>query len=189
MTLPTTPPATFEAGTTVSFTQAPTTTALGLVSPPTWGLVWHVVRTDGADSASVTATNDGAQWTVTLTAAASEALTAGDYRWALRATASGVVQTVASGTLTVTPNLTAPGNDVRTWEERTIEVVEAALAGTIEGETRMYMIAGRQVQTFSPDELMRLRDRLRNTIAKQRRGGARAMVTLVTGSERPDPWA
>jgi hypothetical protein len=133
--------------------------------------VWHLVRTDGADDASVTATDDGAQWTVTLTAAASDALTAGEYRWALRATASGVVQTVASGTLTVAPNLTAPGNDVRTWEERTLEVVQAALAGTIEGETRMYMISGRQVQTFSPAELMKLRSQLQMVIAVQRGTG------------------
>jgi hypothetical protein len=171
MTLPTTPPATFEAGTTVSFTQAPVTTALGLVSPPTWGLVWHLVRTDGTYDAAVTATDDGAQWTVTLTAAASDALTAGEYRWALRASASGVVQTVASGTLTVAPSLTAPGVDVRTWEERTLAVVEAALAGTIEGETRMYMIAGRQVQTFSPAELMKLRAQLQTVVATQRGTG------------------
>lgn len=171
MTLPTTPPATFEAGTTVSFTTAPITTALGLVSPPTWGLVWHVRRTDGTDDATVTATDDGAQWTVTLTAATSAGLTAGEYRWALRATASGVVQTIASGTCTVTPDLTAIDEDVRTWEERTLAVVEAALAGTIEGETKMYMIAGRQVQTFSPAELMKLRAQLQTIVSAQRGTG------------------
>lgn len=134
------------------------------------GLVWHLRRTDGTDDATVTATDDGAQWTVTLTAATSAGLTAGEYRWALRATASGVVQTLASGTCTVTPDLTAIDEDVRTWEEQTLAVVKAALKGTIEGETRMYMIAGRQVQTFSPDELMRLKDRLEAVVQAQRTG-------------------
>lgn len=171
MTLPTSPPASFEAGTTVSFTQVPVTTALGLVSPPTWTLVWRLAKTDGTDDAAVTATDDGARWTCTMSAAVAAGLTPGEYRWALRASASGVVQTLSTGTLAVTPDLTVLGVDVRTWEERTLAVVEAALTGTIEGEAKLYMIAGRQVQTFTPAELMKMRAQLQTTIAAQRRAG------------------
>jgi hypothetical protein len=61
-------------------------------------------------------------------------------------------------------------------EERTLAVVEAALAGTIEGETRVYMIAGRQVQTFTPNELMQLRVQLQAAIAMQRTGARAGKV-------------
>lgn len=172
-TLPIAPPSTFAAGDTVAFTQAPTTTALGAVSPAEgWALSWLLRKTDGADSASATTTDDGTQWTVTLAATTSATLQAGAWRWVLRATKSADVVTLSHGTLTVTPDLGAVGEDVRTWEEKTLAVVEGALAGTLEGELRMYMIAGRQVQTFGPEELMRLRAQLRDAVASQQRGSA-----------------
>ncbi len=189
-TLPTYPPATLEAGTTVTFTQAPITTALGVVSPADgWALTWLLRKTDGSDDVDVAATDDGARWTVALSATASAALSPGSYRWALRASLSGQVTTLTSGTCTVTPDLSEVDADVRTWEERTLEVVEAALAGTIEGEMKMYMIAGRQVMTYGPDELMRLRDRLQAAVNIARRGGVRATLTVGAFAVRSDPWA
>jgi hypothetical protein len=185
MTVHTTPPPAFEAGTTVTFTQAPITTALGVVSPADgWALEWLLRKTDGSDDADITATDDGTTWTVALSPTASAALSAGSYRWALRAsqgTPVTAVTTLSSGTVTVTPDLSAAGEDVRTWEERTLAIVEAALAGTLEGETRMYMIAGRQVQTFAPAELMRLRAQLQTTIAAQRGTGFGVAVRAPRG--------
>ena len=170
-TLPTYPPASFEAGTTVAFTQAAASTTLGTVSPATgWSLSWLLRKTDGTDEANVLATDDGTLWTVTFSAALSGALAAGECRAGRRATKALETVTLAQSTVTVTPNLSLGGVDVRTWEERTLEAVEAALSGTVDGALKMYMIAGRQVMTYTPDELMKLRARLQATIAAQRTG-------------------
>lgn len=174
MTLPTLPPTAFEAGTTVAFTVPATETSLGTVSPAGgWGLTWHL---RGVSEADVTATANTDTWTVTLTATASQALGAGGYTWALRGTLGVTptqqVVTLSTGVLTVTPDmLEALAGDLQSWEEKTLAVVHAALDGTIAGEMKMYMIGGRQVMTFSLDELMALRTRLLYTIRAQRGQG------------------
>ena len=178
MQTPTSPPAIFAAGDSVVFRQSAVTTALGVVSPAEgWSLAWLVRKTDGSDDANGTVTADGSEWTVRLTASVTSALAAGAYRWVLRASKAADTLTLAHGTCTVTPDLSDVGVDVRTWEERTLAVVEAALAGTIEGEAKMYTIAGRQVATFTPDELMRLRVNLQAAIAMQRTGAGAGKVS------------
>ena len=173
------PPAVFEAGTTVAFTQPAVVSAFGAVSVSDgWGVTWHLRRLDGTDDADVVGVADGDGWTVTLTAATSALLTVGGYRWAIRAIKATETVTLSAGTVTVSPNLADTDADVRTWEETTLAVVEAALAGTIEGEVKLYMIAGRQVQTFSPDELMKMRAQLRAQVRAQRSGSAFGSVAV-----------
>lgn len=169
--LPTTPPSTFAAGDTVVFTQAARATDLGLASPAGgWSLTWMLRRTDGADGIDATTTDDGTQWTVTLTAAQSAALLPGEYRSLIRVRQASTIFTAQTGTCVVTPDLSLAGEDVRTWEERTLAIVEGALNGTLEAGLKMYMIGGRQVMAMTPDELMRLRDRLRAVVDTQRTG-------------------
>jgi hypothetical protein len=168
-TFPTYPPTAFEAGTTVAFTQGASFTGVGEVSPAGgWSLVWHLRKIDGGAEADVPATDDGERWTVTLSAATAATLSPGPYRWALRATQGPVLQTLSSGTITITPDLALGGEDVRTWEERTLEAVEAALSGTMEGGLKMYTIAGRQVSTMTPDELLKIRAQLQAAVSVAR---------------------
>lgn len=171
-TLPTQPPTTFEAGTTVSFTVAPCTTTLGEVSPDlNWTLQW-LLR--GVDEADVTATAASNLWTVTLSATASAALVAGQYTWALRATDDGVgaaqqVVTLSSGRVTVTPDvLGAAAGELQSWAEKTLAVLEASLAGDMSDSVQLYMIGDQQVQKYSLNDRLRLRDRLRAEVAQAR---------------------
>jgi hypothetical protein len=170
MTLPTHPPTALAAGTTVSFTWPATDTALGTVSAAGgWALTWHL---RGARVADVTATSTDNLWTLALTASASQALTAGAYSWLLRATLGAQRVDLASGVLTVTPDLVAAGpGDALSWAEKTLAIVEGALTGTLEGEMKMYMIGGRQVMTFSLDELRRERSRLMVELAAKQGHG------------------
>ena len=114
---------------------------------------------------------EGESHRLTLSATSTAALPAGSYQFRVRAVSGADVRTVQVGTLTVTPDLAllAAGEGV-SWAEKTLAVVEAALSGTIEGEMKMYTIAGRQVMTYTPKELMALRAQLRSEVNASRLG-------------------
>lgn len=132
--------------------------------------VTYAVAGGGVDTWTSVANGDA--HALTLTAAETGALPAGLYQYSLRAIkAGGTVETLERGTITVERDVAqlAAGEGV-SWAETTLAVVEAALSNTLTGEMKMYMIAGRQVMTFSPAELMRLRSQLRTELAIQRGG-------------------
>lgn len=133
-----------------------------------WALTWH---RNGPEAGTVAFARDGDAHVATLTGADTRTWAPGHYRWLLRAELASVTITVQSGSLDVQPDLARamPGAGA-TWEERTLAIVEAALAGTLEGGMKLYMIAGRQVQTFGVDELLKLRNKLRATVDLQRSG-------------------
>jgi hypothetical protein len=119
-----------------------------------WSLTWALAGPSVVTVASVAA---GAAHTLTLTATQTAVLSAGAYRWSLRAVNGSTSATIEVGRLTVEADLaTLAAGETLDWAEKTLTIAKAALAGTLEGEMKMYMIAGRQVMTFSPDELMRL---------------------------------
>lgn len=134
----------------------------------------------GAESLTVTGVASGAAWDVTVTNLQTAALGSGTYRWLTRLVESGVTRTVGTGTVVVEADLATVGAGAAvSWEETTLAVVEAALNNTISGEMRMYMIAGRQVMTLQPAELMRIRAQLKNEIARQRRGSAFGKIQVA----------
>ena len=152
-------PATITAGDsyaiTLSLTEYPA---------PTWALSYAIA---GPSVQSWTSTASGDVHLLTLTAAETAALGAGTYQFRVRATRSGDVVTVQTGVQTVVADIgrAAPSEYV-SWAQRTLAVVEAALSNTLTGEMKMYMIWGRQVQTFTPDELFKARARLKAEIAQ-----------------------
>ena len=180
-TLPTHPPAQFEAGTTVRFTQSAVTTAFGDVSPATgWSLTW-LLR--GPGEADAIATDDGTIWTVNLSATDTRPLPSGGYTWALRATASGDVVTLAQGSCTVTVDMAeAIAGDVQTWEERTLAVVEAALSGNLTDAVQSYMIGDQQVFKIGIEKLMTIRAQLRSAVAQQRNASGFGRPVLMTAT-------
>lgn len=130
-----------------------------------------------------TSAADGDGHRFTLSTADTTALTAGTYQWRVRATDGTNARVIQSGTLVVEADLgeVAPGATL-SFAEEALPIVEAALRGTLEGEMKMYMIAGRQVMTFTPDELMRLRGTLSAEVQARRTGtfGTPVLFT-VTG--------
>lgn len=166
-TLPTltTPPDSITAGDSVQFTVSPNGFRASDGGTLTFALA-------GMSVLEVTGAANGDAWDVTLTAAQTAALAVGTYRWRLRVAEGATVTTVDTGRLTVEPDLAtlSYGSGIG-YAERTLAIVEAALTGTLEGEMKMYMIAGRQVQTFSLDELRRHRSALLTEIAALRGEG------------------
>ncbi len=167
---PTTPPTTFEAGTTVRFTQAPVMSAHGELSPPNgWTLTW-LLR--GISAVTVTASTVGTLWQVELTAALN-VLAAGVYTSALRASKDGVVLPIGAPTkVTVTPDIAdAAAGDLGDADERALRLLIAARDGTLTQGYLSVMVDGKQLQHFSLDQLERAIARYETKIAR-RRGGA-----------------
>ncbi len=124
---------------------------------------------------------NGSAWNVTLPSTLTAALLPGSYAWRTRLVQDGETRTLSTGTTTVTADLATLGaGDALSWEEKALRAVETALTGTIEGEMKMFMIGGRQVQTFSLKELMTLRSQLKAAVAAQRgRAFGRVSVTFA----------
>lgn len=58
--------------------------------------------------------------------------------------------------------------DKRTQAERNLDAIEATLAGKADTATQFYIIAGRQLQSYSLTELRLLRDDYRREVASER---------------------
>ncbi len=109
---------------------------------------------------------NGDRHALTLTTTKTTGLTAGLYRFVVKAINGAAVTTVRDGFSEVKPDLaTAPPGTLASWAEQALAAVEAALLGAASDEMRMFMIDGRQVQKYSFDELLRLRSRLKAEIA------------------------
>lgn len=166
--IPTTEPATLAAGDTIKWTRA-------LPDYPAndgWSLVYTFINASAKFSA--TATASGSDHLVTLSAATSGALTAGAYDWRAQASKSGEVYTVASGRATVLPSFSADTLDNRTQARRALEAVESMLEGRASSATHRYEIAGRMLQNYPIPELLMLRDRLRQDVAREDAAAAMA---------------
>jgi hypothetical protein len=187
-TLPTHPPASFAAGTTVRFTQGAVTTALGDVSPAAgWSLAWHV---RGVGEADATVTDDGVRWTVSLPATATQALAAGGYTAVLRARRAGDALDLDVRPVTVTVNVaSAVAGEMQAFAERTLAVLEASLLGDMSDAVQFYMIGDQQVNKMPLKERIALRNQLREEVQRERSGGVRATVTVGAFAARANPWA
>jgi len=145
-----------------------------------WGLSFAIA---GASTQAWDSTADGDAHRLTLATTETAALAAGTYTWRIRATDGTDTRTIDFGSLVVEPDIgeLAPG-EALSFAEKTLSVVEAALAGTLEGEMKMYMIGGRQVMTFTFDELLRLRATLTAEVQAKKYGtfGTPVLFT-VTG--------
>lgn len=151
-----------------------------------WGVNFAMA---GIDTFTKDCTASGDAHALAVLSTETAILTAGQYRYRLRAALGAVVETFEVGVMTLTADIGAAAADTLSpWEERTLTIVEAALSGTLTGEMRRYMIAGRQVETFAIGELMDLRNKLRTEIARTANSGARATVTIGSAI-RVDPWS
>ena len=158
-------PTSFAAGTTVTYTR----TIPDYPATAGWTLS---LRLSGIDVLAQNATASGADYVVTLTAAATAPLHAGLYVFEERVTKGAEVYTVASGNVTVTANLaTAGAGDLQSWDEKTLAVVEAALAGRLTSDLESYQIAGRAVTKIPIKDLLELRNQLSARVARMKNNG------------------
>jgi hypothetical protein len=158
-------PSAFFAGTTVKLTR------MGGLYPANagWTRKLYLAGVSVLNLAGVAA---GADFTFTISAVASGDLKPGTYQWREIGSKAGESYVVDSGTVTVLANIAAAGaGDMQSWEEATLVVVEAVLAGRITADVQAYTIAGRAVTKIPMAELLELRSTLKRTVQAQKNPG------------------
>jgi len=141
--------------------------------PSTSSWVYTIYFNGPAANFSVSGTGaaDGG-WDVTINPATTAALAAGAYRYMERVTKGGEVYTVGNGILEMLPNIaTAAAGATQTHEEKTLAVIEAALAGRLTADIQSYQIAGRSVTKIPIRELLQLKSIYASKVAIQHNGG------------------
>lgn len=165
--LPSTEPARLPAGDTWRWTR----TDPDYTPADGWALKYAF---RGHDALNVTAVAlvDGTGWEITVTAADSGKLTAGDYEWTRWVEKAGERYTRGAGVLVVSPNLdTALAGERVSWAQKTLTVLEQFFAGAIEDGILEHQIHGRAVKFHDPAYLEQLRNSLRREVARKRSGG------------------
>lgn len=160
-------PGSFAAGETVSYLRSAPS---GYAPADGWTLTLYLA---GENTASAQATEESGAYRVTLTASETSQLEPGSYRWVERLSdGAGVVHDLASGTVIVLPNIgAAASGDLQTWAEKTLPIVEAAIAGRLPSGMESYQIAGRAVSKIPIRELVALRGQLQAEVNRIRNRG------------------
>jgi len=155
-------PESFAAGTTVCyrkrFSDYPASSG--------WTLKLHLA---GASVIAKTAVVDGDDFVVTIAAADTEAaFTPGLYKWVERVSnTGGEVYEVASGVVTVLPNLAeATEGSEQEWVERAIAALKAHIEGRLPAGMESYQIAGRAVSRIPVKEAVDLLTTLESRLAR-----------------------
>lgn len=121
-------------------------------------------------------------------------LNPGPFRYAERLTNSvtGEVYDITGDELVINiePNVgSAAAGTFNTFEEKTLAVVEAAIAGRLTSDIQAYQIAGRSVSKIPIQELRIIRGELRAAIWRQNNPGQLGVpyrVSFETENESPD---
>lgn len=153
-------PESFAAGTTVSYLKT-----LPGYPNSLWTLTLYLA---GAKTASFLATNEGSGFRVTLPADITAELAAGAYTWTERIEMGGPTRLdVATGIVVVQANIAdATDGSFQSWAEKTLPIVELAIAGRLPTGMESYQIAGRAVSKIPIADLVKLRSQLIAMIAR-----------------------
>jgi len=122
----------------------------------------------GAKACSATATGDSDDHVVTLTAAETAVLSAGVYKWVERVSnTEGDVYDVASGVVTITPDLSQAGDGThQVWLERAIAALKLHIEGRLPAALESYQVAGRVISKMGIAEADELLTRLEARLAR-----------------------
>lgn len=109
-------------------------------------------------SATIVATADGGNFSVTVAKATTAAIAAGKYFWAAFVNDTTERYKVDSGTIEVLPDLTASAaTDRRTHARKVLEAIEAVLESRATVDQAGYTIAGRRLDRTPIADLLALR--------------------------------
>lgn len=166
----------FAAGTTVCYRRQ-------LADYPAsagWTLRLHLA---GASVLAKIATADGDDFVVTITAAETAGgFVPGFYRWVERVSnAGGEVYEVATGAVTVLPNLAeATEGSEQEWIERAVVALRAHIEGRLPAGMESYQIAGRVVAKMPVKEAVGLLTNLESRLASLKNPGFVTRPVLVS---------
>lgn len=158
-------PDSFSKGSSVSYTKA----VPDYPATDGWALTVHIA---GRSVAHVNAGTSGADFVVTMAPAVTSTLEPGVYTWLERVSKAGEIVDVGNGTLAITADLaTATTGELRSFDEKALEAIEAALLVNLADPNVSYQVAGRGAVSMSRTEAMKLRDTLARRIARRKNGG------------------
>jgi hypothetical protein len=135
--------------------------------------------------APLVGTPNGSGFDFTLPASTTAPLKAGVYKWTERASKGGEVFVAASGTATVEADVAAMGaGDGQSWEEKALALVEARLLNRYSEDMETFAIGTRSVSQIPHNELLKVRDDLRERL-RIAGGGAflRTVRATFTGTQ------
>lgn len=165
-------PSSFSAGMTVRWTR--------LLPDYSYSDGWrlkYAFRGIGKLDVVANADADGAGHAINISAADSQKLAAGQYRWQawVELSASGEIYPVGAGSTRVDPNFQAANaGDLQLTTEKEIAQCDAAIAGLLAGTNKMYEIGGRRFEKRDLDELYRTRGILYARLARENGGQLRS---------------
>lgn len=165
------------AGDTVAFTvPAFQDAAHEWIAPSTgWTIVYRLVGSTVIEASGVAV---GDTWSVTLSAALTDDLSAGDATaFVIASHTDGRRLTRQQPSVVIAPNpATLASGSGTTWAARTLTVVEHVLeTGVLPAGITSYMVGDQQVAIMPPAALMKLRNQLRAEIAASRTSTGSAM--------------
>jgi hypothetical protein len=154
--IPTTEPSAIVAGDTVSWTRS----FADFPASQGWALAYKL--RNAWDKINISASASGDDFLVSISAATSAAYVVGDYSFDAYATKGSERHTVASGKITVLPNLdTTSAVDDRSFNQRMVDAIEDLLEGRATADVQAYQIGGRQLTKMTVDELEKWRAQYR----------------------------
>lgn len=128
---------------------------------PTWALEVVMVKAD--EQTVLTATDDGSEHIVALTPTQAGDISAGEWDYQIFVANDTDRHLVECGETTVKPDFktATTGLDTRTALRVQIDAIEAQLAGTATAEQKRVKYGDREVERYSPEELIKALNYLR----------------------------
>jgi hypothetical protein len=166
-TIPTGVPTRFAAGATLSFKLAQ---HQQFPVSESWVYKIHLL---GRTSKAIQATGSGNEYTFTLSATDSALLTAGTYRWVVRATKASETYEICRGTLEVLEQAAVADNtDSRSYAEKMRDALRTLIYGNgTLSDVEQYQIHGRQIVKMSPLEREKWLNIYEMKVLMERNGG------------------
>jgi hypothetical protein len=125
----------------------------------------------GHQTLTVTGTADGGGWVVTLTAAQTGVLPAGDYSWSQAIAAGAERYTISQGRTKVQPNIAAQvvGFDGRSQAEQDLAALQAEIRARVQGGASLnYTIGSRSLAKEPISALLELESKLKADVAREK---------------------
>lgn len=136
-------------------------------------------------SFSIPGVADGVGWLFDFDSTTEAQLTAGNYRWAARITATDYSKVVLTGNMIVNPDPSVAGQDLRSPEQKILDAIEAMLGDVASMEQMKYTVSqgggSRSLEKMSRSELMVLRDRYKAIVLAQQQA-----ARLADGQSKSD---
>lgn len=124
----------------------------------------------GVGSYSISSTPSDGDFLLSAAVTATALYTAGKYKYFVYVSKGTERYLVESGSVEILADYSSipAATDIRSWAEKALEAVEARIMNRATHDQLKYQIAGRTIEKIPLPELIALRDRLKNEIAREK---------------------